>query len=379
MSTENINVLQNKFHLLIEQYLNGYTFSKLTKVVFPLSKSIQLDKSKDLINLINEIIDSNFEPKTNKEMAQYICNVYSILQKNAHNESLMEKRVEARYTFNSNNYNEPQKTSLENLTNYMKKKNIDNYIDLFLIHGSYSTLDYESNISDLDTLILLKEDIFKDYKKLIDLQSILYNALDYFYEIDILQHHGFFILTQFDTQYFNETFFPTMLFDYSTKILGEKDNISFFIRNNNLERKNIFIQTLNYLDSNNPEQFDRLIVYKVYFQVLQLVPISYLQYKNIQSYKKYSFDIFFKDFPQYEDFFTEIYKIRLSWKQNSVKALQDKNLIFKIFPIRLLFLINSKMEKVDTKLKKEFGNDAYINKIKPLVNDLRKVLNDTKL
>ena len=86
----------------------------------------------------------------------------------------------------------------------MKKKNIDRFIDIFLIHGSYSTLDYEPNISDLDTLILLKEDVFKDCKKLIELQTILYNALDFFYNIDILQHHGFFILTNYIIKIFKK-------------------------------------------------------------------------------------------------------------------------------------------------------------------------------
>ncbi len=379
MTIEDINILQNKFHLLLEQYLNGYTFSKFSKILFPFIKNLQTHSTKDLVSVINKMTGSDFTPKTNKEMAQYICSIYSILQKHLQNDKCIEKKIKAKYTFNSNNYNEPQKTILENLVSYMKKKNIDRFIDIFLIHGSYSTLDYEPNISDLDTLILLKEDVFKDCKKLIELQTILYNALDFFYNIDILQHHGFFILTNYDTKYFNETFFPTMLFDYSTKVLGEKNEIDFFIRTNTLERENIFRQTIEYLELNNPENFDRIMTYKVYFQVLQLVPIAYLQYKNVPSYKKYSFDLFLKDFPQYKELFADIYQLRLDWKQNSIEKLQSKNLLYRALPNRIVFYLNSKIEKVDEGIKQKFGNDVFEQNIKPLVEDLKKAIDDKKL
>lgn len=374
MKTEKINILQNKFHLLLEQYLNGYVFSKTTKILFPLITKIQIKSNIDLISDINQILNINVIPKSNKEMAQYISTIYISMKGLDIKEELMHKRVKPKYTFNADNYANPQKRIFNNLISYMESKNLDTYVDLFMIHGSYSTLDYEENISDLDTLILLKDTVLVDYKKLIELQSILFNALEYFYEIDLLQHHGFFILTEYDKNYFNETFFPTMLFEYSTVIYTRNKEIDFFIRKNEVERKNILLQTIKYLESHNPNSFDRLMTYKTYFQVLQLIPIAYLQYKNIQTYKKYSFDLFLKEFPQYRLFFNNIYQLRLNWSQNSIQNLKKKKFLYKFLPNKLLFYFNSKFEYVDVGLKNQFGDDSYKNNIIPLLEDLKRKL-----
>ncbi len=371
MQTNNINILQNKFHTLLEFFLSGSVFSKKAKLLFPLNKSVNFTGINSVITDINELLSIDIKPNTNTELAEYISVVYQKMlglkiesQKDALN-------IKCKYSYLESNYDTGKKQIVNKLVKSLKSKNFFDYIDLFLIHGSYSTLDYEDNISDLDTLILLNDNTMLNSKKLLNLQEIMFNSFEYFYEIDLLQHHGYFVLTNFDLSYYNETFFPIMLFDYSTSVYQSKETFEVNLRDNSQEVKNILDSTLNYIEKTNPSSFDSLMGYKVYFQVIQLIPIAYLQYIGKNTYKKYSFDLFLKDFPKYREFFDFIYKLRLNWKQNTIG---DYKLISLLLPKRSIFFLNSKVEKVPMELKNKLGDEQYKKILILLVSDIRKKL-----
>lgn len=371
MQTNNINILQNRFHSLLENFLNGSVFSKKAKILFPLNKSVNLTRLEPIIDEINEILGMNIKPKSNIELAEYISSVYQKLLGLNTETKKDTLNINCKYSYLESNYDTGKKQIVNKLVQSLISNNFFDYIDLFLIHGSYSTLDYEDNISDLDTLILINDDTMLNSKKLLSLQEVIFSSFDYFYEIDLLQHHGYFVLTNFDLSYYNETFFPIMLFDYSTSIYQSKETFEVKLRDNSQEVKNILDSTLNYIEKTNPNSFSNLMGYKVYFQVIQLIPIAYLQYIGKNTYKKYSFELFLKDFPQYSEFFNFIYELRLNWKQNSI---DEYNLLKFIFPKRSIFFLNSKMEKVPKELKKKLGAEQHKNILIPLVNDIRKKL-----
>jgi len=376
MLINDINTLQNKFHRLLEMFINGSVFSKKAKILFPLNKSINIFGTKEIIKEINNILNIDRIPIINTELSVYISDIYQILLKINLPKPIDEKKIKCKFNYSADRYKGRKTKIINSLVQFLNSKNFNSYLDLFLIHGSYSTMDYEENISDLDTLILINDETLLNHNKLLELQEIIFNSFEYFYEIDLLQHHGYFILTSFDTKYYNETFFPTMLFDYSTSVYQSQDFFKFNIRNHDLEKKLILDSTLNYIENTNPNTLTTLMNYKVYFQVIQLIPIAYLQYLNNNTYKKYSFDLFLKDFPQYKDFFSQIYDMRLEWKQNCIKKYKFLKL-FNILKNRHILFLNSKLENVSKKQKQKLSKLEYNNILKPMINDIRnKVKND---
>ena len=378
MIETNINILQNKFHRLLEIFINSSSFSKKAKILFPLNKAIDIFSIKELIDEINSILNINRMPITNTELAIYVSDIYKVLSKTDLPKTIYEKEIKCKFNYLTDNYNDGKKKIVNNLVEFLKAKGFYSYLDLFIIHGSYSTLDYEDNISDLDTLILINDETLLNQNKLLELQEIVFNSFEYFYEIDLLHHHGYFVLTNFDLNYYNETFFPTMLFDYSTSVYQSKESFLFNIRNYDNEKKLILDSTLSYIENTNPNTLNTLMSYKVYFQVIQLIPIAYLQYLNNNTYKKYSFDLFLKDFPQYKDFFSQIYDIRLNWKQNSIKKYRFLKL-FNILKNRHILFLNSKLEKVSSKKIVQLGEVQYTTILKPMINDIRNKLEEGKM
>ena len=87
------------------------------------------------------------------------------------------------------------KNSFKKVFKFLYKKNIKNYAKFFLIHGSISSNDYIKRWSDLDTFVVLREEILSNDKKIIELRKILKHFYKKLVKICTFQHHGLIIYT----------------------------------------------------------------------------------------------------------------------------------------------------------------------------------------
>ena len=76
------------------------------------------------------------------------------------------------------------------------EKCMKDYLVDFLIHGSMSTLDFSKGWSDLDTLLIIKEETLQNPYLISNLREHIINLIPELYKIDPLQHHQFIITTE---------------------------------------------------------------------------------------------------------------------------------------------------------------------------------------
>jgi hypothetical protein len=88
------------------------------------------------------------------------------------------------------------------------------------IHGSLSTLDYVPSSSDLDTVLIVPQATLLSPRKLVELRKHVLHTLRWFHQIDYSQHHGHTVLSDLDLCFFDDTWFPRVLFTISTALVG---------------------------------------------------------------------------------------------------------------------------------------------------------------
>ena len=88
----------------------------------------------------------------------------------------------------------------------------------FFMHGSVSTHDYVPGYSDLDTLVVVRRAVLRDPVWLADFKRRLARSTRYLFFLDPLQHHGHFVLTEYNLEAYDEALFPLVLFGHSTEL-----------------------------------------------------------------------------------------------------------------------------------------------------------------
>ncbi|MCA9734019.1 nucleotidyltransferase domain-containing protein [candidate division KSB1 bacterium] len=96
---------------------------------------------------------------------------------------------------------------------FFKDKNLANCTKL-IVHGSVATAE-TIKYSDLDVLIILSHHGLHSKKKLVKIAKALYQSEKLLKKFDPLQHHGWFILTDFDLNTYPTTYFPLELLKHS--------------------------------------------------------------------------------------------------------------------------------------------------------------------
>ena len=369
-----LDVAQNVFHKSLESFFFGGFNSRGTNYFYPFVQSLSPERIKNVMSpLINGLsIYGDIENCTDAaKVSELLCRAYGKLRTFPH--EVGGKNIQK---ITINNFFDPliyprdrKSRSLVKLIDYLGNSAIEEFVDTVIIHGSYSTRDYVENVSDLDMLILVKENTLADPSKLQKLQSICYRSLHWFYQIDPLQHHGYFLLTPFDLEYFPQTYFPTFLYDYSTLVFGSK-SAQVTLRSCDTEKKSILHATLRYLGKNNPGNINNIHVYKLYFSVLQLLPIAYFQYLGVGLYKKYSFKPFEELFPISSEIFRACLKLRNKWLIPTLQFDFLGDTLYKVFPNpKTWTIINNKIDnKVPEYMYEIVGNNLYEGHILPLVN-----------
>jgi hypothetical protein len=93
------------------------------------------------------------------------------------------------------------------------------FITQFYLHGSLATLDYEKGWSDVDTFMVIKQEVVTDEARLHALRQRCLEAWPLFLAIAPLQHHGFIVATEEDLVSYPSHYLPLPVFDHALSVL----------------------------------------------------------------------------------------------------------------------------------------------------------------
>ena len=170
----------------------------------------------------------------------------------------------------------------------------------FYFHGSISTQDYVKYCSDFDTLVIVKKSVLNNEKWLYSFKERLTRSNTYLYLLDPLQHHGHFVITEYDLETYNQTIFPLNLFDFSTELSDFQNSLVFNVLPFPIlhMRKSIFFW-IEYFRKQGQLGFSLNSSYAVkqFVQSIFFLLTIYAELKSKQFYyKKFIFDLVRQDF-----------------------------------------------------------------------------------
>jgi predicted nucleotidyltransferase len=89
------------------------------------------------------------------------------------------------------------------------------------VHGSLGTYE-EVAFSDFDALVILGDEVFKAPDRLAEVARKINEARGIMFDFDPLQHHGWFVLTESDLNFYPEYYFPVELFRHAKSLFPDK-------------------------------------------------------------------------------------------------------------------------------------------------------------
>lgn len=92
-------------------------------------------------------------------------------------------------------------------------------VSLFL-HGSMADLQY-TPFSDVDDLVVLRRAAWQDPASLMNTATLLAQVAREYQNVDPLQHHGHWVLTEFDLLLYDQSYMPLVVLDEAVRIAGE--------------------------------------------------------------------------------------------------------------------------------------------------------------
>ncbi len=185
--------------------------------------------------------------------------------------------------------------------------NIVSDLEDFLIHGSIATLDYSEGWSDLDTYVIVKDEVIVDPKRLTALRKNLIEAYKFLKAIDPLQHHGFIFSSTYDLDNYFSNCLPIEVLSRSKSLLKKnrlrlqqyrdiRETRTFF-RNKLKFFKECYVSgEMNHhlLDGvmllENYEERNAMYQMKYFLSVLMSMPAFFLDALGNPSYKNSSFE-----------------------------------------------------------------------------------------
>jgi hypothetical protein len=107
------------------------------------------------------------------------------------------------------------------LAGFIQKRLAPDLVGAYL-HGSLA-MGEEIAYSDCDALLVLKDDLFRDENRLALACWNVLKGMKIVAGLDPLQHHGFFVLTQTDLEYYRQPFYPLVLWDHTCSLLTDQN------------------------------------------------------------------------------------------------------------------------------------------------------------
>lgn len=186
------------------------------------------------------------------------------------------------------------------------------------VHGSLGTGE-EIKYSDFDALVILKSEIFTSARRLARVARQLDAARRHMLDFDILQHHGWFVLTEEDLRFYCDAYFPHALFGYAKSLLqASGQELELCLRDSRQDSRIAYEKLVDAVifklaHGKKPKNMYEL---KCLTSEIMLLPAFYLQNKTGAGvYKKLSFEQARPDFdPETWKIMDKISALRIDWE-----------------------------------------------------------------
>lgn len=184
------------------------------------------------------------------------------------------------------------------------------------VHGSIGTGE-EIPYSDFDGLVIVKNTALENANDLIKLAVILKDTEKTMYEMDPLQHHGWFVMSEADLQDYPQSYFPQELFSHAKCLCGAAA-FSIGVRENEFiheYRRSFEKLTQSILKKLNSRSFlQNYYVLKNLLSEFMLLPAIYFQAKTGKGiFKKQSFELLEKEMGGAYEVMHAISAMRKNW------------------------------------------------------------------
>ncbi len=113
----------------------------------------------------------------------------------------------------------------------------------YIIHGSYADNTYTS-FSDVDDLIIIKKETFETFKNFKEVYTVLKNLNIAYQSIDPTQHHGHWIISEFELNNYDDSVIPVSIFRDKVFSVGRPISFRFSLIDSKSSTKEIFSNIL---------------------------------------------------------------------------------------------------------------------------------------
>jgi hypothetical protein len=256
------------------------------------------------------------------------------------------------------------------ISNYLNT-HIKNELVGAYVHGSLGTYE-EISYSDFDGFVILKNDVLNHPEKLKKVAKVLIASEKIMFEMDPLQHHGWFLLTETDLNNYPEYYLPHGLFQYSKCLFGEA-NITVRLKKSGYREE--CYKSFNQLSDGILTKLNSKIFLTNYYNFknllseFMLLPAIYFQVKTGNGiFKKFSFEKLKNELEEKYAVMDEISSIRSDWGYKAP-------FIYKLLRSRKIPLINNIASKyfsgsLPSVLKAKF-DEMLILRMKNFVYELK--------
>jgi len=174
--------------------------------------------------LINWFFSQNFDrykmsDYDARNVARMIMNVYN----NTYTESHLENRVGDKYELAVASINEEdyfEHRCLEPVVEIASLLKKEKAVEHALVHGSLQDMSYVPGWSDLDTLVVVSEDIFRDEDRIIELKKEISKVNNLMLQVDSISHHGLIMLLESDLFNYDESIMPLPVLERAQSLVG---------------------------------------------------------------------------------------------------------------------------------------------------------------
>ena len=246
------------------------------------------------------------------------------------------------------------------------------------LHGSLGAMDFVEGYSDFDALFIVRQEIFKEDRLILKVKEKITRANTFLYLLDPLQHHNAFVICEADMQYYYETIFPTVLFDYACEVTDFHQELVFRCLNSEKYLEELFLFWEHVFDAPAQYGLDLPRVYSIKHaaQSIAFLPAAYLQAKTKQfMFKKFTFAGAKKDFPETDWAVIErVTKLRDTYSFKSfypyhLRKWCGMNLHYKYLQILHRFLDRNRPREMLAVL-----GDQYLDEARQLIKKMKTAL-----
>lgn len=303
--------LDNIQHLLQEinaAFFTGGGISILSKTIYPYNTRYSKHTEQCLHAMLQEEIKHNISSTDNglspditlspyitstEMLAKAIARGYSFFNSLSNREKKKKKQITIPelqlYEYHADH--KAYKAVLKRLLSIGKKIK-EKGLGTLILFGSLATQDYIPGHSDLDLVLIISKEASLDQKKLEQIRKEVAVLMKESYFIDPLQHHGPYILSEFDLGYYHQHFLPFAVFENAVSLSGET-KLVFYERDAPDEAFSL-LQKYKHLFQNIVRKKEYHLPRDAYaqkylFQVILLFPSVYLLARGEPCYKRESF------------------------------------------------------------------------------------------